>query len=58
MLVPFKVLLPKRIFKTSRNEDELMFNVLVYMQRYPHYVFSHLEGNFAVCEKIKSLKEE
>ncbi|WP_067730964.1 hypothetical protein [Oceanobacillus damuensis] len=58
MQANFRVLLPKWVFEKSKTEKELQKNIKDYMQRYPHYVLSHIEDSFAVCERINSLKEE
>lgn len=56
MLVPYKVLLPKRIFNKAKDEKEVQALVLDYMQRYPHYSLIDIENGFAICDRINSNK--
>ena len=51
MLVPYKVLLPKRLFQENKIDEELMDLVLDYMERYPHYHIVSIENGFAICER-------
>ncbi|UFU00341.1 hypothetical protein KO561_05160 [Radiobacillus kanasensis] len=53
MQVPFRVLLPKRIFEQSRNKDEILSAIKEYMQRYPNYVVLRVEKHFAICERVR-----
>lgn len=57
MLVPYRVLLPKRLFKISKIDEDLNSLILNYMQRYPHYVFLYEENGFAVCERREIRKD-
>ncbi|WP_026908925.1 hypothetical protein [Paucisalibacillus globulus] len=57
MLVPYKVLLPKRIFKKAKSEQEVQALTKEYMQRYPHYSLIDIENGFAICERNNSLQE-
>lgn len=54
MLVPYRVLLPKRLFANSKNQKELKALILDYMQRYPHYLFLYEENGFAICDKKRN----
>lgn len=49
--VPFRVLLPKRIFQEARDQDHLKMLVLEYMQCYPDYAVRKIKDGFAVCER-------
>ncbi|WP_096269476.1 hypothetical protein [Paucisalibacillus globulus] len=51
MLVPFRVLLPKRIFEDAKTEQEVQALTKEYMQRYPHYFLIYIENGFAICER-------
>lgn len=51
MNVPYKVLLPKRIFEGQKSEKEILSLAKEYMQRYPHYSFICIENGFAICER-------
>lgn len=51
MFVPYKVLLPKHIFKGQKSEKEVLALTKEYMQRYPHYTLIRIENGFAVCER-------
>jgi hypothetical protein len=56
MLVPFRVLLPKRIFVEAKTQQEVQALTKEYMQRYPHYSLISIENGFAICEIIDSRK--
>lgn len=57
MRVPYKVLLPNRIFDQASDKLHLIQLILKYMQRYPHYAFLYEENGFAICERKEAENE-
>jgi len=49
--VPYKVLLPERLWREAKDKDHLKQLVLQYMQRYPKYVVKSVKNGFAVCDR-------
>ncbi|MGG3890074.1 hypothetical protein [Metabacillus fastidiosus] len=49
--VPYKVLLPKRLWEEARDKKHLKELILIYMKRYPHYVIRTVKDGFAECER-------
>lgn len=49
--VPYKVLLPARIWERAQNKEHLKELVLNYMRRYPDYSIKKVKGRFAICER-------
>lgn len=47
--IPYKVLLPERLWKEANDKKHLKRLVLEYMERYPHYKVIKIQGKFAVC---------
>jgi hypothetical protein len=58
MFVPYKVLLPKRIFRKAKSEQEVQALTKEYMMRYPHYSLICIEDGFALCERINNSTQE
>ena len=53
MLNPYKVLLPKWVFKEEDNEKQVQARAQYYMQRYPHYNLIRIENGFAICGRLE-----
>ncbi|MBM7585813.1 hypothetical protein JOC86_002355 [Bacillus pakistanensis] len=49
--VPYRVLLPKRLWSEARDKEHLKRLVLEYMQRYPNYVVKGVKNGMAICER-------
>jgi hypothetical protein len=47
--VPYRVLLPERLFKEAQDRDHLKIFVLLYMRHYPEYVVKSVRDGFAIC---------
>ncbi|EIT85948.1 hypothetical protein A374_08934 [Fictibacillus macauensis ZFHKF-1] len=50
-MVPYRVLLPKRIWRECSTKAEIVQAVKEYMQRYPHYIVKGVKNGFALCER-------
>jgi len=49
--VPYRVLLPSRIWEEAHDKKEFLQLVLDYMKRYPDYKVIKIENRFAICER-------
>lgn len=49
--VPYRVLLPERLFKEARDKEHLKMLVLQYMRHYPNYVVKSVKNGFAICDR-------
>lgn len=54
--MPYRVLLPKSVFKKSRNERELHLNVSNYMEKYSYYTVLKIEKGFAICGRVNEIR--
>jgi hypothetical protein len=51
--VPFKVLLPNRIWEQRSNKEIFKTEVKKYMERYPHYKVLKVADQMAWCQRIE-----
>jgi hypothetical protein len=49
--VPYRVLLPERIWEQARDKDHFKQLLAAYMKNYPHYIVKAVDGRMAVCER-------
>jgi hypothetical protein len=49
--VPYKVLLPARIWEEAQDKEEFKKLLAEYMSRYPNYIVKGIKDGFAWCER-------
>jgi hypothetical protein len=50
-MVPYKVLLPERLWVEARDKEHFKQLLAAYMRRYPHYIVKAVDNRMAVCER-------
>lgn len=49
--VPTHVVLPARLWKEAKDNDELKSLILQYMERYPQYKVKTVKNGIAICQR-------